>query len=45
MEITKTNTVGQVSVTIKVNVKLTLWAAIKLRIAGIKNILKDKALE
>ena len=34
---------GKQEITIKVNVKLSLWSAIKLRIAGINNI--KKAIE
>jgi hypothetical protein len=35
--------IGKITATIKVNVELTLWSAIKLRIAGIKKLFDSKS--
>ena len=42
MKIYKNKKIGEVSCVVKVDVKLTLWAAIKIRIAGINNLLKEE---
>ncbi len=33
--------IGKIETILKIKVKFSLWAAIKLRIAGIKNITED----
>ena len=42
MKINKNNKVGEISTTLNIDVKLTLWNAIKMRIAGIGNLIKKE---
>ena len=38
-------TIGEICVNVKINVKLSLWYAIKLRIAGIKHVINTDYVE
>lgn len=42
IKISKHEKIGSMEYDIELNVKLTLWTAIKMRIAGIYNILDQK---